>query len=100
MDNATKCQTHSNGLNYRPNHDRDWIVGCIKHDGFIKTDRGDKANQIILEALQADMVEVVRCKECRHRVHDEERGLYYCEMYYGQGDVSDENFCQWGERSE
>lgn len=37
-----------------PKHDRDWIVGCIKHDGFIKTDRGDKANQIILEALKAD----------------------------------------------
>lgn len=33
-------------------HDRDWIIGCIKHDGFIKTDRFDKANQIILEALE------------------------------------------------
>lgn len=37
-----------------PNHDRDWIIGCIKHDGFIKTNRGDKANQIILEALKAN----------------------------------------------
>lgn len=46
-----------------------------------------------------EYVAVVRCKDCRHRVHDEERGLYYCKMYYGQGDVSDENFCQWGERS-
>lgn len=45
-------------------------------------------------------IDVVRCKDCCHRVHDEERGLYYCEMYYGQGDVSDENFCQWGERKE
>ena len=44
--------------------------------------------------------ELVRCKDCRHRVHDEERGLYYCEMFYGQGDVSDENYCQWGERRE
>jgi len=33
-------------------HDREWIIGCIKHDGFIKTDRFDKANQIILEALE------------------------------------------------
>ena len=33
-------------------HDRKWIIGCIKHDGFIKTDRFDKANQIILEALE------------------------------------------------
>ena len=34
-------------------HDREWIIGCIKHDGFIKTDRFDKANQIILEALDS-----------------------------------------------
>ena len=32
-------------------HDREWIIGCIKHDGFIKTDRFDKANKIILDAL-------------------------------------------------
>ena len=32
-------------------HDRDWIIGCIKHDGFIHTHRFDKANQIILDAL-------------------------------------------------
>ena len=32
-------------------HDRDWIIGCIQHDGFIHTHRFDKANQIILEAL-------------------------------------------------
>ena len=35
------------------NHDRDWIIGCIKHDGFIHTQRFDKANQIILDALLA-----------------------------------------------
>lgn len=35
-------------------HDREWIIGCIKHDGFIKTDRFDKANQIILDALSAE----------------------------------------------
>lgn len=43
-----------------------------------------------------DAIDLVRCKDCRHRIHDEERCLYYCEMYYGQGDVSDDNFCQWG----
>ena len=35
-------------------HDRDWIIGCIEHDGFIHTDRFDKANQIIHDALSAD----------------------------------------------
>lgn len=33
-------------------HDKEWIIGCIKHDGFIHTHRFDKANQIILEALE------------------------------------------------
>ena len=52
-------------------HDREWIIGCIKHDGFIKTDRFDKANRIILDALEpsgdlisrADAVEAV-CGGC------------------------------------
>ena len=35
-------------------HDREWIIGCIKHDGFIHTHRFDKANQIILDALLAE----------------------------------------------
>jgi hypothetical protein len=46
-------------------HDREWIIGCIKHDGFIKTDRFDKANQIILDALSADAVH----GECDHCVY-------------------------------
>ena len=41
-------------------HDREWIIGCIKHDGFIKTDRFDKANQIILDALSATNPENVQ----------------------------------------
>lgn len=69
---------------YRPSadrpiieHDREWIIGCIKHDGFIKTDRFDKANQIILEALSAEQ----NCDNCK------EYGSYKCtkcdgEMYY------------------
>ena len=36
------------------NHDRDWIIGCIEHDGFIHTHRFDKANQIIHDALSAE----------------------------------------------
>ena len=43
-------------------HDRDWIIGCIEHDGFIKTDRFDKANRIILDALSAK-AEWISCSE-------------------------------------
>ena len=38
-------------------HDREWIIGCIQHDGFIHTHRFDKANQIILDALSAEAVQ-------------------------------------------
>ena len=38
-------------------HDRDWIIGCIQHDGFIHTHRFDKANQIILDALSAETLQ-------------------------------------------
>lgn len=37
-------------------HDREWIIGCIKHDGFIHTHRFDRANRIILDALSDDAV--------------------------------------------
>lgn len=50
LKHADKTQTMNE--QHTIDHDRDWIIGCIKHDGFIKTDRFDKANQIILEALQ------------------------------------------------
>lgn len=38
-------------------HDKDWIIGCIEHDGFIHTHRFDKANQIIHDALLAEAVQ-------------------------------------------
>lgn len=77
-------------------HDREWIVGCIKHDGFIKTDRGDKANHIILEALKADTVEVVRCKDCKWYGH-----LGCAIRIVDDSDKPNDNdFCSFGERSE
>ena len=55
FEDALKHADKEQSLNEQNNeHDREWIIGCIKHDGFIKTDRFDKANQIILEALSAD----------------------------------------------
>lgn len=47
-----------------------------------------------------DMVEVVRCKDCANRYYDESRNLYYCTMLYGMGDVSDNNYCSFGERKD
>ena len=52
LKHADKMQTMNEQHNV--DHDRDWIIGCIEHDGFIHTDRFDKANQIIHDALSAD----------------------------------------------
>ena len=54
----------------------------------------------IKNAPTIDAVEVVRCKECDNRFYDKDRNLYYCTMYYGMGDVHDENYCSFGERRE
>ena len=106
----------------RVDHDRDWIIGCIKHDGFIKTDRFDKANQIILEALSADtvsrgahydavanritdmeergFVSVVRCKDCIHwKADNEVFELGFC-CVFPQKWVAETFYCADGERRE
>lgn len=63
FEDALKHADKEQSLNEQNNeHDREWIIGCIKHDGFIKTDRFDKANQIILEALSAE-AEWIPCSE-------------------------------------
>lgn len=54
LKHADKMQTMNE--QHTVDHDRDWIIGCIEHDGFIHTHRFDKANQIILEALQTDKI--------------------------------------------
>lgn len=55
LKHADKTQTMND--QHTVDHDRNWIIGCIEHDGFIKTDRFDKANQIILDALSAEAVQ-------------------------------------------
>ena len=52
LKHADKTQTMNE--KHTVDHDRDWIIGCIEHDGFIHTHRFDKANQIILDALSAE----------------------------------------------
>ena len=90
-------QTQTMNEQHIINHDRDWIIGCIQHDGFIHTHRFDKANQIILEALSADAVEVVRCKDCKHYLNE-----HIC-MYFsrhGTIETSSYAYCSYAERRE
>ena len=61
---------------------------------------GSIAAPVMSTIKAADVVEVVRCKDCKHRYYDRERDFYYCRMYYGMGDTSDNNYCSLGERTD
>ena len=57
----------------------------------------DMAN-LVKKAPTADVVEVVRCKDCVFRLQDDVCGRYYCELddsYVGETD-----YCSRGERRE
>lgn len=49
----------------------------------------------------ADVVEVVRCRECRHR-HTRDCAMYYeCSQCGGQWDwTTEDGFCSYGERKD
>ena len=58
-----------------------------------KVSRIEAEKVVDLEHKLADMVSVVRCKDCRHR------GLFSCPL--ADNDFQkDEDFCSWGERKE
>ena len=71
LKHADKTQT-MNDL-HTVDHDRDWIIGCIEHDGFIHTDRFDKANYIIHDALSAESGWI----PCSERLPECGVGLHY-----------------------
>lgn len=64
------------------------------------------ARKIMVDAPTADVVEVVRCKECKHcelrypakAIGEEAIEGYYC--YPNQRYVKSTDFCNYGERSE
>lgn len=88
----------------------------IKREDAIKTLEGWKISGEMILAIvpSADVVEVVRCKDCKHRPIDtqeegngfdyefpEEYGCPgYCDDGYYSQRFDDNFFCAWGERTE
>ena len=68
------------------------------YDSFLKT--GNKAYREIFALVEAvpaaDVVEVVRCKECRYK-ENEQPGMVYCPNTVG-GWVDENWFCAGGEK--
>lgn len=70
----------------------------VCYDSFLKT--GNKAYREIFALVEAvpaaDVVEVVRCRECRYR-ENEQPGMVYCPNTVG-GWVDENWFCAGGEK--
>ena len=83
---------------------KDYIVDPTKaiseyEDDVFNYNSGLKtAIQVIEELLTADVVEVVRCKDCKHH-QDEVPGMVWCPHVVGNW-VNDNWFCADGERKE
>ena len=58
----------------------------------------DKAQRVILDAPAADVVPVVRCKDCRLRGREECAMFYRCECGEQHTWETDNDFCSWAKR--
>lgn len=85
-----------------PYIDRDALKNLtVKKNGIwdsISDSFGRGLSEIIDSIPTADVVEVVRCKDCKHK-EIEQPGMVYCPMMVGSW-VADDHFCKWGERRE
>lgn len=56
-------------------------------------------SEVLEDTPTADVVEVVRCKDCKgHNTHDCAEGFGWCEAF-GLG-KTDDQFCSYGERAD
>lgn len=86
---------------------RDWFQNLADDDwnqgtGTTWANAFSEAVDIVDDSPTADVVEVVRCKECKygHELIDEKGRRYrLCNYHFGHGlMVEDHGFCKWGER--
>jgi hypothetical protein len=55
----------------------------------------------IEDALRVDVVEVVRCKDCKYRYFNKDCESYGCKNITGMTDfVNDNDYCSYGEKKE
>lgn len=66
--------------------------------------RRHEALDMAIEALSAEAVQVVRCKDCRfsETYQNDSSGVMalYCKAFTLQRMVADDNYCSYGERRE
>lgn len=75
-----------------------WLEAAGKYFGllpceFWQDNKISEALDLAIEALSAEAVQLVRCKDCRHR------DLFSCPL--ADNDFQkDDDYCSWGERRE
>lgn len=62
--------------------------------GYFGTDK----SEIVVAQKREDIVNVIRCKDCKHH-KDEEPGMVYCPKIVG-GWVEEKCYCSWAEPKE
>ena len=63
----------------------------------------DACQTVILDMYDnssRDVVPVVRCKDCRHCIHNEFTDSYYCWRFSWSNPAEKDGYCSWGERRE
>ena len=75
----------------------------INLDDYVPKDFHDKTCEAMAKRHQeeiADMVSVVRCKECKHFEKNDSilRGEWWCDLWADT--IEDDGYCSYGERSE
>lgn len=91
---ADKLKEHaSHYVRTQPHfHYGDWDNMCIS---------GKEVDEIIDTCPTADVVEVVRCRDCKHRNTEECAMWIECSCCGSQADwCKDDDYCSWGERRE
>lgn len=73
-----------------------WEIPCDPHDLLVQH-MVCKVRDRIKESPAADVVEVVRCKDCKHSADETDGGNYLCNRKM-LGLVRPNDFCSFGER--
>lgn len=63
-------------------------------------DEGKAQDSFYADCPLPDVVEVVRCKDCKHMTKAIGLGTRYCKVWSNFNGMGDEGFCNYGERKE
>lgn len=76
--------------------ERDMVMKLVKLGYLVGNHNYSKVCKLIEDIPSADVVDIVRCRECKYNVNEPEAGNANCIILYGMTDQ--DGFCHYGER--